>query len=141
MKFFFDTNIVSEIRLILSGKANPNFVQWLKTVDMQNCWTSVVVFMEIEKGILRKERKDKFQGEHLKIWLETSIKPLFANRILNIDLETAKICASLHIPNPRPDNDAWIAASCIQHNLTLITRNEADFQNLGMKIINPFIAN
>lgn len=135
---FLDTNVVIEIRLISSGKANLHFTEWVKQMDTHHCWTSAVVLMELERGILRMERKDPVQGNHLRYWFNTTVRSLFENRILKIDKTTAQICAKLHIPDKRPENDAWIAASCIQHNLPLVTRNVADFQNLGIELINPF---
>ena len=135
---FLDTNVVSEIRLISSGKANLHFTEWVKQMDTHHCSTSAVVLMELERGILRMERKDLIQGQNLRYWFNTTVRSLFENRILKIDKTTAQICAKLHIPDKRPENDAWIAASCIQHNLPLVTRNVADFQNLGIELINPF---
>lgn len=87
---------------------------------------------------MRMERRDPVQGKSLRHWFNTTVCSLFENRIFDIDRTTAKICASLHIPNMRPENDALIAASCIQHNLSLVTRNVADFQNLDIELINPF---
>ena len=138
MKLFLDTNVISELRLSPSKKINPNFAKWAKTIHRNDCYTSVVVFMEIERGVMRMERKDSVQGKGLREWFENFVKPYFENRILKIDRTTAEICAKLHIPNMRPENDSWIAASCIQHNLPLVTRNVADFQNLGIALINPF---
>lgn len=138
MKLFLDTNIVSEFRLTPNKKINPNFAKWEKKIDRKYCWTSVVVLMELERGIMRMERKDFAQGQNLRSWFENFVKSFFENRILKIDRTTAQICAKLHVPNQRPESDAWIAASCIQHNLPLVTRNIADFQNLNIELINPF---
>ena len=109
-----------------------------KQMDTRHCYTSAIVLMELERAILRMERKDALQGQHLRYWFNTTVRSLFENRILKIDKTTAEICAKLHIPDKRPENDAWIAASCIQYNLPLVTRNVADFQNLGIELINPF---
>lgn len=59
-------------------------------------------------------------------------------RILPIDEDTAAICARLHVPDRSPENDAWIAAIAIQHRLTLVTCNVADFSESGAKLLNPF---
>lgn len=100
---FLDTNVVSEIRLISSGKANLHFTEWVKQMDTHHCWTSAVVLMELERGILRMERKDPVQGNHLRYWFNTTVRSLFENRILKIDKTTAQICAKLHIPDKRPE--------------------------------------
>lgn len=136
--YLLDTNIISETRKITKGKANQGVVDWLATVSENEIFINAVVMMELERGVLRLERKDTTQGKALRIWLETEISPAFSKRILAIDEQTAKICAKLHIPDFAPENDAWIAASAIQHNLTLVTRNTADFERIGVKLFNPF---
>ncbi|CAM3841566.1 type II toxin-antitoxin system VapC family toxin [Avibacterium endocarditidis] len=136
--YFIDTNVLSEIRKIKSGKANQGVIRWLSEINEQQIYTNIVVMMELERGILAKERKDPWQGKILRQWFENTIKIGFANRILHLDAKTAQICATLHIPNHCPKNDAWIAASAIQYGLTLVTRNTADFSRMGIKLFNPF---
>ncbi len=135
--YLLDTNVLSEIRKVKQNKANKNVVQWLKTVTGRELCTSVVVLMEIKKGILRVSRKDEQQAKHLESWY-FGIKQTFANRIFHIDDVTADICATLHTPNPAPANDAWIASTALQHDLTLVTRNVNDFDIKGLKLLNPF---
>lgn len=136
--YFLDTNILSEIRKVKQNKANENLVSWLTNVSKESLHTNVVVLMEIERGILRVERRDPQQAERLKDWYQTAVKPMFDNRVLAIDETTASICASLHIPDLAPENDAWIASSAIQYDLTLITRNTKDFQHPNLRVLNPF---
>lgn len=56
--------------------------------------------MELERGVLRKERKDPKQGAMLRVWLDKAVKKSFSGRILNINEKTAQLCAQLHSPNP-----------------------------------------
>ncbi len=135
--YLLDTNILSEIRKIKQNRADENVVNWLSTVLHTELYTSVVVLMELEKGILQLRRKDENQANNLASWYH-SIKPTFQNRIYGIDEETASICATLHSPNPAPANDAWIAATAMQHQLTLVTRNTSDFNVQGLRVFNPF---
>ena len=136
--YLLDTNAISEMRKAQQGKASPAFTAWLKGRNGATLYTCAVVMMELERGVLGMERKDPAQGLHLRRWLDGTIKPLFAGRILPIDEDTAAICARLHVPDRSPENDAWIAAIAIQHHLTIVTRNVADFAESGAKLLNPF---
>lgn len=134
--YLLDTNVISESRRI--PKMNAGVAAWLKQTPKEKLYTCAVVMMELERGVLGMERKDPAQGKLLREWLEQDAKPRFAGRILPIDEDTAAICARLHVPDRSPENDAWIAAIAIQHRLTLVTRNVADFAESGAKLLNPF---
>jgi predicted nucleic acid-binding protein len=136
--YLLDTNIVSEIRKIGRNKADENVVAWLSNVSKESFYTNAVVVMEIERGILRMSRKDQQQAASLKDWYQTVVKSMFHERVLPIDEATANICATLHIPDLAPENDAWIASSAIQYDLTLVTRNTKDFQHPNLRVLNPF---
>lgn len=136
--YLLDTNIYRELRLLPKGKAHPNVQAWAETITTEQFYTSVVVVMEIERGILGMELKDPAQGAILRHWYKNIFEPSMNGRILPIDHETARICATLHIPHKSPENDSWIAATAKQHNLVLVTRNVADFEHTGMKLLNPF---
>ena len=94
--------------------------------------------MELERGVFGMERKDAEQGRLLRRWFSALCEKLFLNRILPIDDNTAKICGALHIPDRMPENDAWIAATAVQHDLILVTRNIGDFIRSDIKLFNPF---
>ncbi|WP_298081439.1 type II toxin-antitoxin system VapC family toxin [uncultured Cardiobacterium sp.] len=134
--YLLDTNLISETRRI--PKINAGVAKWLKQTPKESLYTCAVVMMELERGVLGMERKDPAQGLHLRRWLEQDVKRRFAGRILPIDEDTATICARLHVPDRSPENDAWIAAIAIQHHLTIVTRNVADFTESGAKLLNPF---
>lgn len=75
--------------------------------------------MEIEIGIRRLARHDAKQAEMLRAWKEGPLRREFRGRILSVDLEIAEQCAALHVPDPRPEIDALIAATAIVRRLTL----------------------
>lgn len=136
--FLVDTNIISEMRKIEQGKGNIGVTDWVANTPSHQICTSAVVMMELERGVLSMERKDVEQGKRLRNWIENVVKNRFSDKILAIDATTAGICARLHIPDRSPENDAWIAAQAIQHGLTVVTRNEKDFAELGVQVWNPF---
>lgn len=134
--YLLDTNLISEARRM--PNANAGVAVWLEQTASELMYTCAVVMMELERGVLGMERKDPAQGLHLRRWLEQDVKRRFAGRILPIDEDTAAICARLHVPDRSPENDAWIAAIAIQHHLTIVTRNVANFAESGAKLLNPF---
>jgi hypothetical protein len=68
----------------------------------------------------------------------TPVLPAFSDRIIAIDVAIAQCCAKLHVPNPRSDRDAIIAASALVHGMTVVTRNVKDFEPMGVEILNPW---
>lgn len=138
--FLLDTNIVSEIRKIQQGKADTHLSAWVTQIPANQMYISAITLLELEKGIMRIERKDEQQGAILRDWLERQVKPAFKGRILPFDEKTATICATMHIPDPKPITDSLIAATAKQHGLTVVTRNVKDFAHTGAKVFNPFQA-
>ena len=100
--FLLDTNILSEIRKISQGRADPALAHWVQTIDFDRCHLCVITLLEIEQGILRvQHRGDEAQFLRLEKWLNDTVLPTFGTRILPIDAHTARICARLcHSPRP-----------------------------------------
>lgn len=136
--FLLDTNVISELRKAGGGKANPNVVSWLAGQDAAACYVSAITLMELDLGILLMERRDPAQGARLRAWMEDYVQPEFAERTVPVDGVVARACARLHVPDPRPERDAFIAASALVHGMTLVTRNVADFAPMGVAIVNPW---
>lgn len=138
--YLLDTNVVSELRKAKAGKAAPNVVAWAASVSAATMFVSVITVQALETGILLAERRDFSQGAVLRSWLETQVLPAFAERILPVDIAVARRGAALHVPDPRPVQDSFIAATALVHGLTVVTRNVSDFVPLGVEIINPWQA-
>ncbi len=136
--YLLDTNVISEVRRLKHGKCNPNVADWVSRTPSELMYTNAVIMMELERGVLAMERKDKAQGQNLRNWLNTHVKPSFMGKVLPITNTTAQLCAKLHIPDHAPENDAWIASSALEHRLILVTRNVADFERTGVQLFNPF---
>jgi predicted nucleic acid-binding protein len=133
-----DTNVISEIRKINSGRADSRVSKWANQQTSTDLYISVITVMELEQGILQRERQDAQQGKILRLWLEQQVLPAFGGRILEIDNAVARTCARLHVPDPRSERDALIAATAIVHGMTVVTRNIRDFEATGVALINPW---
>lgn len=131
-----DTNVVSIFRRV--DKAPQQILDWAASVDAEDFYLSVITILEIEQGILIKRRKDKVQADIYRDWLHNDILVRFEDRILPIDLAVARRCARLHVPDPRSERDALIAATALVHGMTVVTRNEADFKATGVPLIDPW---
>ena len=137
--FLLDTNVVSEIRKIAVGRANPSLERWARGLDGAAAFVSVITLHELEHGVLLAERRDPDGAVPLRQWLNVDVLDAFADRVLNIDQTVATVAASLHVPNPAPINDAYIAATALVHKLTTVTRNLADFTRFsGLEVVNPW---
>jgi toxin FitB len=133
-----DTNVVSELRKVRLGKADPNVAKWSETLDTADLFISTVTIHELEIGVLLAERRDPPQGAMFREWLETQILSAFDGRILPLDVAVARRAAKLHVPNPQPINDAFIAATAFVHGMTVATRNLADFASTGVPLVSPW---
>jgi predicted nucleic acid-binding protein len=136
--FLLDTNVISELRKTTENKINPGVKEWAETKMPSTMFLSVITIFELELGILRLERRDKKQGHILRKWLSQLVLPAFVDRVLPINTAIAVRSASLHVSNPSSDRDAMIAATAIEHHLTLVTSNTVDFDLTKVKLINPW---
>ena len=134
--FLLDTNVVSELRLL--ERANPSVADWSRSHKGDGFFLSVATIQEVQYGILRLRRRDKPQGDMLGRWLAEHILPDFAGRILPLTVEIALACAALRVPNRRGERDAWIAATALVHDMTVVTRNTRDFAGTGVKLLDPW---
>ena len=94
--------------------------------------------MELEIGILRIGRRDGEQGGRLRRWMDDRVLPAFEARILPVDAADALACARLHVPDPRAERNAPIAATAIVRGMTVVTRDVAGFEATGVRLVNPW---
>jgi hypothetical protein len=136
--YLIDTNVISELREPRSRPVDPRVRRWAAGVSAASQFMSVVTVMELELGILKLARRDPAQAAVLRAWMDTRVLPLFAPRILPVDTGIAMRCAPLHVPTRISELDAFIAATALTHNLTVVTRNTADFTGTGVRTLNPW---
>ncbi|WP_225774183.1 type II toxin-antitoxin system VapC family toxin [Pseudomonas sp. Marseille-Q5115] len=138
--YVLDTNVISELRKAKTGKANAGVVAWGQAVPANEMFISAITVMELETGVLQVSRRDPVQGSILRKWLNEAVMPEFRGRVLSIDSAVAIRCAALHVPDPRQERDALIAATALIHGMTVITRNVKDFEATGVPLFNPWVS-
>ena len=134
--YLLDTNVVSELRK--AKKANRGVRMWAQALPAASLYPCAISILELEIGILLIERRDRKQGAVLRAWMDGHVLPAFDGRILAIDTTVAQRCAALHVPSPRSDRDALIAATAFVHGMTVVTRNVEHFQPTGVALVNPW---
>jgi len=136
--YLLDTNVPSEFS---RDRPEPRVVQWLKAQPVTTLFLSAVTIGEIRKGLVvlpqSRRRSD------LEMWFQTDLLVWFRNRILPVTHAVADRWGVLDGQcqlggTPLNTADGMIAATAIEHSLTLVTRNVKDFAGLGVVIFNPW---
>jgi hypothetical protein len=135
MKFLLDTNILSELRK--QKRANSGVIKWYSGVNGEDIYLSVLTIGEIRNGIERLRRRDPATALHLETWL-LKVQFDMADRILPVTIAIAERWGQINVPNPLPVIDALLAATALEYDLVLVTRNVVDVQRTGVRLINPF---
>ncbi len=137
--YILDTNVVSELRKAAAGKADLGVTEWADGVPAALMFVSVITIHELEHGVLLAERSDPAKGAVLRTWLDGSVVPAFADRMLDVDLPVVRRAAGLHVPDPAPFRDALIGATALVHRMVLVTRNVGDFERFErLEVLNPW---
>ena len=134
--YVLDTNVISELRQG-KPKQSAQVRAWAAGQPARQLFLSAISILELEKGVMALEHRTPPQGAALRVWL-TCVRATFAGRLLPFTDNTATLCAAMHVPNPRSDRDAMIAATALEHGMTVVTRNVADFAGTGVLLVNPF---
>jgi predicted nucleic acid-binding protein len=125
---------VSEAR---RREANPGVRRWLTDVDSDELFLSVLVVGEIRQGVERLRRRDPKQAKVFERWLAT-LRRDHGDRVLPVTAGIAEEWGRLNVPDPLPVVDGLLAATASVHDLTLVTRNTAQVERTGVKLLNPF---
>ena len=132
--FLLDTDILSALR---RRDRHPEAVAWLGVQRTVNLHLSVVTIGEIERGVAQQERRDpSFAGE-LARWLDL-VLAWYGDRILMVDIPTARRWGQLSAALGHAGADLLIAATALEHGLIVVTRNVRHFEPTGVQVLNPF---
>jgi toxin FitB len=138
MKYLLDTCVISEL---IAKHPNPDVVSFVDSLDPENVFLSVITVGEIAKGIEKLSASKR--KKELEAWLREELLVRFDENIVPLDINVLIRCGELSanlegIGITLPAMDSLIAATVLVHQMTLVTRNESDFENTGIEIVNPW---
>ena len=133
--YLLDTDIVFELRNAKAGATDPGLAAWATRAPRASLFISAVTLLELETAVAQTERRDKAAGAALRAWLDGPVIQAFEGRILAVDAAVARGRARVALVDSR---DALLAATALDHGLTLVTRNVAAFKVNRLKVFNPW---
>lgn len=134
MAYLLDTCILSELR---KAHCNRGVANWISRVSPQEQYLSVITLGEIRRGVEQRRLKDPRAATELERWL-LALETHHAKRVLPISLQVADRWGRLSPRQPLPAADGLIAATALENDLVVVTRNTADFERSGVETLNPF---
>ncbi|AZO21101.1 type II toxin-antitoxin system VapC family toxin [Mesorhizobium sp. M1E.F.Ca.ET.045.02.1.1] len=132
--YLLDTNIVSDVQRRL-----PKPTAWVASIDPASISLSVITLGEIERGIVKQRNVDLERAARLDIWLR-ELRRDNRDRILPITEEIALAWGRITAARTRGSADTLIAATALVHDLIVVTRNVAAFEDIGVTALNPWEA-
>lgn len=138
MNYILDTNVISEL---VAARPNPKVVNWIQSVNSNQVFLSVIAIGELKKGI--EKLPDSDRKVTLDQWLHEDLLVRFENQLLLIDQETmliwGRLIAQLEmIGRSISAIDSLLAATALQWQYTLVTRNTTHFELAGIVLLNPW---
>ena len=137
--YLIDTNVISEIRK--GDKADGGVRQFFNEAvkNDERLFLSAISVGELRRGVdLIFHRGDNAQAIILENWLNLILEE-YQDHILDIDGEIALLWGKLRVPDPQHALDKLIAATALIYDLVVVTRNLKDYENTGVRLMNPFI--
>lgn len=132
--YLLDTDVISVLR---KDEGTSNLTGWMSAQRMPDLHISVVSIGEIERGIARQERRNPAFALTLASWLD-DVLAVYSDRILPVDLPVARRWGILSGALGHQSEDLMIAATALEHGLTVVTRNVRHFEPTGVPVLNPF---
>lgn len=135
MTWLIDTNIISEVRK--GSRCHPGVAAWWTGIEDRDLFLSALTLGEIRMGIEAVRPRDPAKSAALQSWL-AEVTEAFGPRVLGVDPAVADAWGRMSPVRPVPVVDALLAATAGVHGLVLVTRNTADVEGLGVRVLNPF---
>lgn len=132
--WLLDTMVISELR---KRTPDQNVVTWLSAAPEKSLFISVVTISEIQRGIVLQRSKDQPFAERLQCWLDEMMRN-YGDRVLPVTPEIACRWGELSALAGHDGADVMIAASALQHGLSVVTRNESHFSLFSVPVLNPY---
>lgn len=136
MVVLLDTNVVSALRR--PERQDIAFRTCLAGIDSETSFLSAITIMELRFGVQQEQKRNPILSADLEKWLNEVVLINYSGRILPFDTAVALRTGTLATPNKRPSSDAMIAATALEHRLTVVTRNISNFEPLGVPCLNPW---
>ena len=138
MRYLLDTNVISEL---VARQPDQAVLTWIEALDQTAVYLSVITIGEIHRGIERLPESAK--RERLRAWLTDDLLVRFSDRIVPIDVGVmmawgSMVARLIREGRPLSAMDSLIAAQAIHHGYSLVTRNESDFRDTGVNVMNPW---
>ncbi|MES1973762.1 MAG: type II toxin-antitoxin system VapC family toxin [Pseudomonadota bacterium] len=133
--YLLDTGVVAELRKAKAGRSDPGLARWAAGIASQNLFLSALSLVELDAGAAHLERRDKAGAAAVRAWIDGQVMAAFEGRILPVDAAVARRRAGLPYADAR---DGLLAATALEHGLTLVTRHAAAFRAGRVKTFNPW---
>ena len=133
--FLLDTGVAFELRKAKAGRTDPGLASWAASVPRQSMFLSALSLIELGNSAARLEARDKAGAVALRAWIDGQLTRAFEDRILPIDAAVAKRRGQLAYADAR---DGLMAATALEHGLTLATRHPGAFRSGRVKVFNPW---
>jgi tRNA(fMet)-specific endonuclease VapC len=138
VRYLLDTNVISEL---VARQPDPAVLAWIEALDQTAVYLSVITIGEIHRGIERLP--DSTKRDRLRAWLRDDLLVRFGDRIVDIDVGVmmawgSMVARLIREGRPLSAMDSLIAAQAIHYGYNLVTRNESDFRDTGVTVVNPW---
>ena len=131
--FLLDTDVLSALR---RRERHPGIVRWVEGQRTADLYLSVVTVGEVERGIAQQQRHNADFARELALWLDR-VLGWYGDRVLPVDIGTARRWGQLSATLGHEGADLLIAATALEHGLTVVTRNVRHFEPTGVGVLVP----